>query len=449
MLPFYAARIAAAERVGYDACFRENRLNNQTGVDRRAFLSTGAAFTIMAPNLVRGTERNSAVRLGLLGCGGRGTGVTASFIQNTDAQVTALADLFEDSLTAAHQKLNAAAAKRGKPGIDAANLFQGPQACEKILSSKAIDAIYIATPPIFHPAHLAAAVEAGRHVYVEKPVAVDVPGAHQVLRTGERANGRLSLAVGFQIRHATPFVQMVERIHAGALGQAVCGLTYYYAGAIARPEWPSASPAVRRLRNWVHYRVLSGDIIVEQNVHIIDVTNWVLGAHPLKAVGTGGRVGRTDQGDCWSHFNCTYTYPNEVHITMNSTQFIKGSWDVAMRYFGTRGSAEARYDSPVRITGEEPWEFPGLGAAGQNTDSRVAATGVFHGALDDADANKQKAFIESISGGKHLNQSRTGVESALSGMLGRTAAYTGREVTWEELLRSQEVWDPGVDITRL
>jgi myo-inositol 2-dehydrogenase / D-chiro-inositol 1-dehydrogenase len=424
-------------------------MKNQVGLDRRAFLSTGAAFTIMAPNLVRGTERNSAVRLGLLGCGGRGTGVTASFIQNTGAQVTALADLFEDSLTAAHQKLNEVAAKKGKPGIDAANLFRGPRACESIMASKAIDAIYIATPPIFHPQHLEAAVAAGRHVYVEKPVAVDVPGAKRVLQIGERANGRLSLAVGFQIRHATPFVEMVKRIHAGALGRVVCGLTQYYAGGIKRPDWPSASPAERRLRNWVHYRVLSGDIIVEQNVHIIDVTNWVLNAHPLKAIGTGGRFGRTDQGDCWSHFSCTYTYPQDTHITMNSTQFIQGIWDVGMRYFGTRGNAEAHYDSPVRITGEEPWEFPGLGPAGQNTDSKAAVTGVFHGALDDADPNKQNSFIESIRSGKYLNQAKTGVESALSGILGRTAAYTGREVTWEELLRSQEVWEPGVDITRL
>ncbi|MEN6602187.1 MAG: gfo/Idh/MocA family oxidoreductase, partial [Bryobacteraceae bacterium] len=257
------------------------------------------------------------------------------------------------------------------------------------------------------------------------------------------------VAVGFQIRHATPFVELAKRVHAGALGIPVCGLTYYYAGAIARPEWPGVSPATRRLRNWVHDRVLSGDIIVEQNIHIIDVTNWMLQGHPLKAVGAGGRVGRDDKGDCFSHFNCQYTYPGDVHITMNSTQFIKGSWSVAMQYFGTRGNAEAHYDSPVCITGAEPWEFPIQTKAGQITDSKAAVTGSFKGALDDADPNKQRAFIASITSGNLLAQAELGAESALSAMLGRTAAYTGREVTWDDLLRSNEVWDAKLDIARV
>ncbi len=203
------------------------------------------------------------------------------------------------------------------------------------------------------------------------------------------------------------------------------------------------------MRNWVHDRVLSGDIIVEQNIHIIDVTNWMLQAHPLKAVGAGGRAGRTDQGDCWSHFNCQYTYPGDVHITMNSTQFIKGSWNVAMHYFGTRGNAEAHYDSPVRITGDEPWEFPIQAKPGQITDTKAAVAGVFKGALDDADPNKQRAFIASITSGNLLAEAQGGADSALSAMLGRNAAYAGREITWDELLRSEEVWDAGLDIARL
>jgi predicted dehydrogenase len=224
----------------------------------------------------------------------------------------------------------------------------------------------------------------------------------------------------------------------------VSGQVHYFASALTRPEWPNATPHERRLRNWVHDRMLSGDIIVEQNVHIIDVTNWLLGGHPLKASGKNGRAGRTDKGDCSSHFNCLFTYPNDVHVSFASTQFGTAAWGVGMQYYGTKGCAEARYDAPVRISGETNWEFPGLGKP-QATDQAAAVTGVFHGALDDADANKQKAFIDSITSGKLLNEAASGAESALAGMLGRIAAATGREVTWEQLMASKEVWNPRMD----
>lgn len=424
---------------------------NIASTPRRDFLRAAAAVNllILKPELVRGTQRNSTVRLGLLGCGGRGSGVATGFIKEAGAHLSAIADLFEDRVVEGRKRFNAALAAKGLPAIDSSQVFQGPNACDRILESKQIDAIYIATPPYFHPEHLEKAVAAGKHIYLEKPVAVDVPGARRVMRAGEKASGKLSIAVGFQIRCATPYVELAKRMHQGAIGAAVCGLTYYYAGAIGRPDWPGVSPATRRLRNWVHDRVLSGDIIVEQNIHIIDVTNWMLQGHPVKAMGAGGRAGRNDQGDCWSHFNCQYTYPGDVHVTMNSTQFIKGSWNVAMQYYGTRGNAEAHYDSPVCITGAEPWEFPIQTKAGQITDTKAAVTGAFKGALDDADPNKQRAFISSITSGRLLAEAQQGADSALSAMLGRNAAYAGRELTWDELLRSEEVWDAKLDVARL
>ncbi|MFB3827594.1 MAG: Gfo/Idh/MocA family protein [Bryobacteraceae bacterium] len=399
------------------------------------------AFLIVSPQAVRGSAANSAVRLGMVGCGGRGTGVAASFVENAAARLTALADLFPDNLNAARARL----AKFG----DIEEAYSGPRAAEQLFASQAVDAVYIATPVWFHPEHFEAAVAAGKHVYVEKPAGVDVPGVNRMLRAAARARGRLSITMGLQLRHASPYVEQVRRIHAGALGEIVCGLVHYYAGAIDRPAWPNASPAERRLRNWIHDRVLSGDIVVEQNVHVIDFTNWVLGAHPLKASGVCGRKGRRDQGDCKSHFDCTFSYPNDVHISFASTQFINGAWDVAMRYFGTRGNSEARYDAPVNITGAEKWEFPDLGKPGQVTDSKVAATGVFRGALDDADANKQKQFIQSIVTGKLLDDITPGAESTLSAIMARTAAYHGREVTWQETLRSNEVWDAKLEIAKL
>jgi predicted dehydrogenase len=315
---------------------------------RRTFLGAAGTFLIVRPEQVRGTQANSAVRLGLLGCGGRGTGVAAGFVTNAGARLTALGDLFPDQVERARAQFE----KAGQAKIDAGHLYHGPKAYEQLFHSDAIDAVYIATPVWFHPYHFEAAVAAGKHVYVEKPVAVDIPGVERALRAAAKAKGRQSVTVGLQLRHATPYVELVKRIHGGALGEIVCGLVHYYAGPIDRPAWPDATPAERRLRNWIFDRALSGDIIVEQNVHVLDFTNWALNAHPLRVSGTAGRKGRRDTGDCSSHYDLTYSYPNDLHISFASTQFLNGAWDVAMRYFGTKANSEAHYDAPVRITGE-------------------------------------------------------------------------------------------------
>ena len=415
-------------------------------IGRREFLGVAVAaagVTILNPRVVWGSQANSAVRLGLLGCGGRGLNVTSSFLRNTDAVVTAIGDIFQDNLQEGKKQLDEVASSVGKPAIDPAHMFLGPNAYQQLFASKDVDALYIATPPYFHPLHLEAALAAGKHVYLEKPVAVDVPGARKVMELGEKAKGKVSLAVGFQIRHATPYVELAQRIHAGEIGAPVSGQIHYFASAINRPEWENATPDERRLRNWVHDKVLSGDIIVEQNVHIIDVTNWLLQGHPVKAVGWGGRAGRTDKGDCWSHFNCVFMYPNDVHVTFSSTQFGTASWGVGMQYYGTKGIAEARYDRPVRISGDTKWEFP-LGKVEQ-VDQAAAVTGAFRGALDDADRNKQKAFIQSITSGNLLTEAGMGAESALAGILGRMAAYTGKEVTWDAMMKSKEAWNPKMD----
>ena len=303
-------------------------------IGRREFLGVAiaaAGVTILKPRVVWGSQANSAVRLGLLGCGGRGLSVTGSFLRNTGAVVTAIGDIFPDNLENGKKRLDEISTKLGKPAIDPARMFKGPNAYQQLFASTDVDALYIATPPYFHPMHLEAALASGKHVYLEKPVAVDVPGAKKVMELGDRAKGKVSLAVGFQIRHASPYVELARRIHAGEIGQPVSGQVHYFASAIGRPDWPQATPPERRLRNWVHDKVLSGDIIVEQNVHIIDVTNWMLRNHPVKAVGWGGRAGRTDQGDCWSHFNCVFTYPGDVHVTFASTQFGTASWGVGMQ----------------------------------------------------------------------------------------------------------------------
>ena len=425
---------------------------NTPSVDRRGFIGSAAAtagLIIVNPALVRGTSANSDVRVGLLGCGGRGTEDASNLVDTGSARVVALADLFPDQLEAARKHFDEIQLAKNFSALDSKQLFVGPDAYHKILESNEIDAVVIATPPYFHPMHLETGVAAGKHVYLEKPVAIDVPGALKVIDIGKRAEGKLSLDVGFQIRDCPPFVEMVRRIHEGAIGKIVCGEAHYLTGYIDRPQWPNASADERRLRNWIYDRVLSGDIIVEQNIHVIDICNWILKSHPLKATGTGGRTGRPSDGDVFGNYNVVFQYPDGVDVTFSSTQFAKGWWDVTERFFGTKGTSQSPYIGPLGIWGDEPWQSPSSQPKEGAQPQAFSVTGNFRSNLEQADPEKKKAFVASILNGKFHNQAAAGAESALSCMMARTASYTGREVTWEETLRSKEVWDAHLDLNKL
>ena len=420
-------------------------------VDRRDFLGSAAAaasLLLIKPELVRGTSANSAVRVGLLGCGGRGTEDATNLVDTGQARVVALADMFQDQLDQAQAEFEKMQSAKGYAAIEKSQLFLGPDAFREIVNSKEVDAVVIATPPYFHPQHLEAAVAAGKHVYLEKPVAVDVFGAQRVSEIGKRAEGKLSLDVGFQIRDCPPFVELVKRIHAGAIGKMVSGEAHYFASYLDRPAWPNASKTERRLRNWVWDRVLSGDIIVEQNIHVVDICNWVLQAHPVSASASGGRRGRPEDGDAYGNYNVLFHYPDGVDVTFSSTQFSKGWWDVTERFFGTKGTSQSPYRGPLGIWGDENWQAPGSGSE-ESGPQGFSATGKFTSNLELADQEKKKAFIESITSGKFHNQAAKGSESALSCIMARTAAYTGREVTWEEMMKSTQSWDAKIDLNKL
>jgi len=436
---------------------------SENKMGRREFLgAAGAAgIMIMKPQLVRGTAANSAIRLGLLGCGHRGTHVATSFANNTSARVTALADLFPDQLEKGKHHFDAVAAKHGYAGIDSKLLFRGPHAYQALANCPDIDMVQISTPDIFHPGHLEAVVDAGKHVYCEKPAAVDVTGCKRVMRIGDKVQNRFSLDVGFQCRHAPPYVELARRIQGGALGKIACGAAYYHSTGIFYPPFPNASPLERRIRTFFWDRVMSGDIIVDQSIHLVDLCNWMLEAHPLKAIGTGGRNVKEDAGDCWDHFDVTLTYPNDIHLNLNSFQAGDALSDASIRLFGAKGTAELHYKGVVGIYGEKPWEWEGssgpassrrghanIYASGDDSAANNAA-GVFHDALDRADPEKEKAFIESITSGKFHNQAGMGAETTLSIILGRQAAYSRREITWDELLASGQTYDPeleGIDL---
>jgi len=421
-------------------------------ITRRKFIAVAAGTAgamLISPSVVRGTAANSAVRVGLLGCGGRGTEDATNLVDTGGARVVALGDMFQDQLDIARKHFDDMQQSKGYAALDASQLFVGPDAYQRIATSKDVDAIVIATPPYYHPQHLEAAVAAKKHVYLEKPVAVDVPGALKVMEIGKRADTKLSLDVGFQIRDCPPFVELVKRIHNGALGNIICGEAHYLTGYIDRPAWPNASPVERRLRNWVYDRALSGDIIVEQNIHVIDICNWILKDHPMKASATGGRQGRpASDGDVYGNYNVIFHYPNQVDVTFSSTQFAKGWWDVTERFFGTKGTSQSPYTGPLGIWGEEQWQYP-LSTKPGTEPQAFSVTGNFTSNLELADQEKKKAFVESITSGNFHNQAAKGVESALSCMMARTAAYTGREVTWDETLKSKDVWDPKIDLNKL
>lgn len=409
---------------------------------RRDFFKSTTAATagllLVKAETAFGTSANSALQLGIIGCGGRGTNVAEAFVQHTNTRVTALCDLFDDRLEAAGKHFDTLQAEKGAAKIS--KFYKGGRAYQQLVASD-VDVVLISSPPYFHPQHLEATLDAKKHVYLEKPVATDVRGCKKVMALAPKADNRVSAGVGFQIRSGRHFVELTRRLHEGAIGEIVLAQGFYFAGDLTRKAQPGMSKAEARIRDWVFDRVLSGDVLVEQNVHIVDIFNWVLKAHPLRALATGARKVRTSVGDVWDHFVVTYFYPNDVRASFMSTQFLPQWATVCARFFGPKGYSEEFYTGGLRIRGENAWEA-GADEAAPGTRPEVDP-------LSDATPAKVKAFVASIQDGKFLNELKQGAESSLSAMLGRNAAYEGVELTWNELLASDQSWDAHLDLDRL
>lgn len=425
-------------------------------MNRRDFLKTGAGaasgLLLLKSATAFGYAANSAVRIGLLGCGSRGTAVASSFSRSTTAQVVALADLFPDPLTAAHGHFNELNAGLGRSAVDDRLLFMGPHAFEQLAASPEVDLIQISTPPFFHVQHLRAAVASGKHVYCEKPVGIDVAQAREALEIAKRVKPTQSVDVGFQCRSAPPLAAAAAKIQGGALGKIASVAANYNAPASLEKVHPGASAEEYRLRNWLWDRALSGDILVEQNIHIIDLCNWLLGAHPMKAEATGGRDVVNHAGDCWDNYQVQFTYPGDTHLSFSSTQFGNyGGFDAGLRLHGASGLATIGYSGPIRIIGDQAWTWQEPAEDGAKPNSglgQFAANGSFSDNLAFADRDKERSFIASIIDGPVHNQIAAGVETALSCMLGRMAGYQKREVTWEDLLAHGETYKLGMDLDK-
>jgi predicted dehydrogenase len=325
-------------------------------------------------------------------------------------------------------------------------MFHGHDAYKAIAACPDVDAVQISTPPIFHVEHLDGIVSAGKHAYCEKPVGVDVPQTRRALEIGKKHDGKVSMAVGFQIRSAPPFVELVRRIHEGQIGTIAQIAACYNGPPAASYDGPTKSQDEFRLRNWLHYRNLSGDILLEQNIHVIDVCNWVMQSHPISAYATASRKVMKVDGDINDNYEVIFTYPGDVKLSFTSTQFNKNKFfDVYEHIFGSDGVAEAPYSGAFRILGDKPWIWPGSDTP---TKSQFAANGHFNDNLAEADAMKDRGFVESITSGKFHNQIVAGVDTARSCIMGRKSAELGRLVTWQEIEADNEEYKLGMDLAQ-
>ncbi len=392
------------------------------GFSRRGFLAGSAALglglTIVKPELVAGTEANSKISLGLVGCGGRGNWIANLFQQHGGYQFVGTADYFPERAAAAAARLKAPAARA----------FSRLSGCHKLLETRP-DAIVIESPPFFHAEQALAGVEAGVHVYCAKPIAVDVPGCQTMAEAGRKGTEtKRVVLIDFQTRASEFYQEAVRRVHAGDIGPLVSGEAVYYCGGTwggsdslaADPHNPEA-----RLRAWGLDRVLSGDIITEQNIHALDVATWIVDQAPLKAVGNCSRKGRSDPGDCNGSFAVIYTFPDDVLVSFASKQYGAGYDDIGNRMYGPRGTIDAHYFGTVLIHGEKSYKGGRLGNL--YTDGVVVNIAGFHTAIAKGDCSNPTV--------------PPSVRSNLTTILGRTAAYKKAEVTWDEMLKTAEKLD--------
>jgi myo-inositol 2-dehydrogenase/D-chiro-inositol 1-dehydrogenase len=394
-------------------------MRSKNKITRREFMQTttvagaASAFTIVKPESVRGTQANDAVTLGWVGAGGRGT-ADASGLTAAGGRFIAVADVFQEKLDAARTRFN----------FDESSCFLGFDAYKKVFDSKA-DAVLLTSPPGFRPQEIIGAVDAGKHIFAEKPVAVDAWGCRAVLEATEKAKvKKLSLLVGLQRRYSKAYREAQSRIASGGLGTIVSGRGFYLTQDVWRGKtWPRSdfgSELLWMAKNWYYFRWLSGDLITEQNIHNLDACNWVLSGHPERCTGFGGRKWRTYIGDIYDHFNVTYEYPGGVHLTFMSGQFCTFH-DASEQILGS----EATFTNSgklMKIEGKNPWEWSGE---------------------DNANRNEYEAFIASIRNGQPRADGQHAVDGTFTTILGREAAYRRREVQWKEL------WDENQKLERI
>jgi predicted dehydrogenase len=412
---------------------KEDTTIQKTTVTRREVLKTASiaslATAFSATGGVYAAHAAETIRVGLIGCGGRGTGAALNCLEaSPDTRIVAMGDLFSDRLESSLARLM----DEGGPGrveVNPEMTFNGFDAYEKVLATD-VDLVILATPPVFRPAQLAAAIEAGKHVFMEKPVAVDPKGVRSIIKTSESAATKgLAIVAGTQRRHQAHYIEIMRRIHEGALGELLAGQCYWNMGALwverAAMNWANRitedwSDMEWQVRNWLFTGWCSGDHIVEQHVHNLDVMNWAFQAHPVQCSGMGGRAARTDPmyGNIFDHFAVEYEYPNGARILSMCRQTAGASENVSERVVGTEGFSFTD-SSDGYIKGMNPWE------------NEEASPNPY--------VQEHADLIASIKAGTPLNEGRRVAESTLTAIMGRMSAYTGRALSWDWVMNASEL----------
>lgn len=393
-------------------------------VSRRDFVKTSAAAAAGIAFMQSGNFAYAAgketLRYGLVGCGGRGTGAAVNAQEaSPDVVLVAMGDLFEDHLDESKEKLKERLGDAYQ--VSPEQEFVGWDAYQKVVDSD-VDIVIFATPPVFRPIQVPYAIEKGRHVFMEKPVAVDPVGARVFLELADEADRKgLAIVAGTQRRHERQYIETMQRIHDGAIGEVVAGQVYWNQGGLWKVDRePGWSDMEHQIRNWLYYTHLSGDHVVEQHIHNIDVANWAVQSHPIKAVGVGGRQERVSPayGYVYDHFAVDLEYPNGARILSMCRQQEDTARYVGEHLMGTKGTSNAA----SWIRGENTFRFEG-----ENPNPYM---------------QEHADLIASIRAGKPINEARRMAETNLSAIMVREAAYTGQEVTWEDVLNSTQKLTP-------
>ncbi|MBX9679267.1 MAG: Gfo/Idh/MocA family oxidoreductase [Gemmataceae bacterium] len=388
---------------------------------RRKFMQTSAAAGVALAGLanVHAQNNNDTIKIGLVGCGGRGSGAAEQCLRaGANLKLVAVGDAFRDRADGAVNGLRNNPATRDKVDVTAERTFIGLDAYRQVIAAS--DLVILATPPGFRPTHIHAAVEAGKHIFTEKPVAVDGPGIRKCLEAYAAANEKkLNIVAGTQRRYQTGYLESMKRIHDGDIGDILAARCYWNQGRLWHREKAQGMGDLEwQLRNWLYFAWLSGDHIVEQHVHNLDVMNWATkNSHPVRAVGMGGRQVRTAPvfGHIFDHFAIDFEYPNGLHVLSMARQIEGCENNVSEAVVGSKGQWVS---SGYRISGEKPWALPA------RTDNNPYQA-------------EHVALIESIRAGRQINDLKNVAESTLTAIMGRMTCYTGKAVTWDQALNSQ------------
>ena len=396
----------------------------RSSISRRRFIATtsvGAALPLAAGAFGGlSVPRSEEIRVGLIGCGGRGKGAARNALEaSPDTTIHAIGDVFPDRVRDARSgfaTMSENFGDRAIPGEE--HCYAGWDAFQEVLATDC-DYVILATPPGFRPQHFEAAIGAGKHVFMEKPVAVDPAGIRTVLEAAKAADARkLSVVSGTQRRHQAGYLAMIEQIRNGAIGTPLAAQCYWNQGGL----WSVDAQADRsdmenQLRNWLYHTWLSGDHIVEQHVHNIDVVNWVFDAHPISVYGVGGREVRTEPkyGHIFDHFSLEFVYPDNRVAHSMCRQQVGTQQRVEERVIGSEGRATT--GQGIRIHGPNEWRFSGDQVnpyVQEHIDLQASMRGT----------------------GPHLNEGQRIAESTMSAIMGREAAYTGQLITWDDAMSS-------------